>query len=679
MPSSSRRSSRRSPALATFGALVCTLLAAPSPLHAAPPPRRAPPLAPRVAPSAAWTASVTGAWRLPTPGEQVAFLDARHLVVLPYTSDLANRPMLVSLDSGAVAPLAPVLPDNASIANLARVGNRLLAFGAEDHAPAAWQLALQASPGGPTLVATALDPPAGPSGPPADYPGVIVSPDDRWIIWCPIDRPPTLRDAATLRIARTLTVPSCKRPAFPSLERVRLGDDEVELGSGEAHPAAGELRQLVGPRRRALEVQGDYRQLAVVREGKRITQQAFEFDDDVRWTSDGVAISLTRTALSLRPAADGTPRTMRPRLRYSFRRTFAVSSSHAAILDGPVLELVDLTTGESKAAEGNLAATNALVPFDGGVASAAERLRLWRAGQLAAEEDADVSILRATTSRLVAIDGWQQVWLWDPASNLRRALGQVDAIIDAFLTTAGEDVWFGTQYTLEHSSGGQPARTQARFRIGLAPLAFHPRGLFALGEEPDLLHLAEFGSGRARRWRLAKHCSFVPDGLLPDRMVLRGLSDLHVIDLESGSDVSFEFSTSRTPDVAVSTIGDLALANEDMLMLWRPGEDQVRRHVLALPQGALVTTVRFSLDGQSLAIGLSNGGILYFLVAGLRSHGQVFPAESSSRSCLDGSAQPESFAQLGLVVDGGAAPAKAQPKAPAKAQPKGQPKAQIVQ
>ncbi len=662
MPSSSRRS----PTLTTFGALVGTLLAAPSPLHAAPPPRRAaPPGAPAI-PSAVWTASLAGAWRLPSPGEQVAFLDARHLVVLPYASDLSNRPMLVSIDRGTVAPLTPLLPDSATITNLARVGNRLLAFGAEDDRLAAWQLSLQASSGGPTLVATALDPPAGPSGRPADYSGVIVSPDERWIIWCPNDSPPTLRDAATLRIAHPLTVSSCKRPAFPSLDRVRLGDDEVELGSGEVHPAAGELRQLVGPRRRVLEVQGDYRQLAVVRDGKRVVQQPFEFDDDVRWTSDGVAISLTRTALSLRPAADGTPRTMRPRLRYSFRRTFAVSSTHAAILDGPVLELVDLTTGESKIAEGNLAGTAAIIPFDGGVASAADRLRLWRTGQLASEEDADVSVLRATASRLVAIDGGQQVWLWDPASNLRRALGQVDAIIDAFLTTAGDDVWFATQYTLEHSRGGQPARTQARFRIGLAPLAYHPRGLLALGEEPDLLHLAELSSGRARRWRLAKYCSFVPDGLLADRMVLRGLSDLHVIDLQSGSDLSLEFSAARTPDVAVSPIGDLVLTNEDMLMLWRPGEDQVRRHFLALPQGALVTAVRFSLDGQSLAIGLSNGGILYFLVSELRSRGQVFPAEPTSRSCLDGNAQPESFAQLGLMVEGGAAPAKAQPKAQIK-------------
>lgn len=601
-----------------------------------------------------WTTPTAGPWRLPMPGDQVAFLGARHAVVLATSPSTPNAPMLVDLTTGNVAPLLKLVPDDAGFLHLARIGNRLIAFGLDANVSAAWTLTVQASPkdGERALVATSLDPPPPPAGTAAEGPGVIVSPDERWLIWCHIDGPPTLRDAATLRVLRTLQVASCASPSFTAPNRVRLGDEEVELPSGMVRATPEEISQRAGPRRRVLEIRGDYQKLDTVYDGKKIVQRPFElYRDDLQWTPDGVAISLSREALSLRPAADGSPRTMRPRLRYGFRRIFAVSNGHALIVDGVSLELVDLNSGESKSPEGNLDTASAVVPFGGSVVSGADRLRVWRAGQQVSEEDAEIAQLRTTATRLIALDTSQQVWLWDPATNLRRLLGLVDSVSDAFLTTFGEDVWFGTQYTLEHSRAGQPARPQARFRVGLTPLAYHPRGLLALGEDPDLLTVADLASGRARQWRLAAQCELVRESLSAQRFIVRGLSDLHVVDLDGGELQIFETPGQGYPYLTESSNEDVAFAADDnTLIVWHVGDDNARQIQVPLPEDDAVRALRFSQDGQTLALGSTNGAVISVALAELRQSGQRIPMPRSQKSCFHGEPKPVSFVELGLLV-----------------------------
>jgi hypothetical protein len=658
------RSARRA-AIAMTAVTMSLAPTAPSAAAApAAPSAAAAPAAPPIG-AASWTASTTGPWRLPTPGRQIAFLDARHAVVRPRAEGLANRLMTVELATGAVSPALAVVGETATIHQLVRIGHRLLAFGIDDEAPAAWEFSLPAQPGA-ELTATSITVPPGHVGRVADdVPIVAVSPDERWLIWCHAASPPTLREAATLRVVRELDVASCKRPTFSSNDRVVLGDQEVELPTGTVR-LAKEQRRIAGPRGRVLETQGPYRQLAIVTEGKRVLQQLFEIDDELRWTPDGVAVSLTRAALSLRPGPGGEPRTVRPRLVFSYRRDFAVSSSLALILDGAALEAVDLTSGESRGPAGNTAAIAAIVPFDGGLAAASDRLRLWRAGAVAAEENVELTSLRATRTRVVAVDQSLLVWLWDPPSGQRRVLGQADAIIDPMLTTAGDDVWFSTSYTLEHSTAGSPARTLARFRLGLTPVAFEPRGRLALLEDPELLHVADLAAGRARTWHLGLFCSVLPDGLTAGRLYLQSLSKLHVVDLDGGRPTStIELPSDEGQQLAITPGGDVVLATGAKLMLWSPGEAKLLAWPVPIPEGATISALRLSADGSVAALGYSTGAVALVPLAEVRKSGVAQPIELTEDPCLVGAPKATTFLSLGLTLPAGSPPATpASPTAP---------------
>lgn len=654
--------------LCSFAALATAARPAPSPSSPAPQPGRAGARLDEPT-SAAWVASGDGPWRLPLRGGQVGFLDARRAVVTAFRSIYANSLMTIDLGSGAVSEPVEVMSEGAEMQRLLRIGNRLLAFGVEDNLPAAWQL------GGDPIAATAIAVPAGVVGRPADdSPQVLASPDERWIVWCSESGPPTVRDPDTLRVLHQLNVLSCRDARFVSPSRVVLGGQQVELTTGAVSAAEGKPIVYAGPRQRVLTVEGEYLQSATVQHGGRVVQQRMAFDGQPRWTPDGVAIVRTRDALSLRPGPGGEPRTMRPRLdSFSLFTDFVVSAQHAILLDGHSVELIDLRTGEHRYAAGNLSSADDVAALGDTVASASDRLRLWRGGKLVAEEELEATVVRAAGDRLAIIDDARRVWLWSPAGGLLRHLGKLDRLFDAMLWTRDDDVWFATSYTLEHSKAGAPARPIARFRNELTVAAFDPQGKLALLEESELLHLADLTAlqrrgqpAMARTWKLEKNCSVLVDGFGYGRLVLHAGSDVYVIDPEGvRPTLSAELPYFDGVAMTIKMGGEVVMASGDKLVVWRAGEPDAAVWQMPVPAGTSPSSVRISPDGENVAVGTSMGAVVRVPLAEARAAPRV-AVNAPSSPCVLGAPKATSFASLGLERPAGpkATPNAAPPAAP---------------
>lgn len=642
------------------------------------PPAQLSPSAEDAPPVSLWRASSPGAWRLPNVGHQVVIVDADRAVMRLLHN---NQLLLVDLTTGAVSPPLRVFPEESDIDHLVRVGSRVLAFGSEDDRPAVWRLEWSSDPVAP-LSAVKLAAPTGPLGSTTTLStAVAVSPDQRQLVWCSGLGPPTLRDAASLRVLRVLRVASCFETTFLTAARVRFDDQEVHLltGAVKEHDSSRVLR--AGPAGSVLASRADrFGPVTVTRRGE-VVQQPFELDGDVRWTPDGVAIALNRESLTLRPRADGVSRTVRPRLGREAYRTFDVDERRALILCGATLELIDLETGESQTAEGNLSQVQDAVPLAGdgpsagGVVTAGDSLRAWSAAMrpdakasISREEiDPDIVALRPAGDDVLLLDGYERLWRWDPASGTRRFLGKPRRFGAPVVASAGDDVWFGAELSVERAIGGEPARSVARYRHGLELVAIQPLGRSGpraqlVWHEPDvtladnrqagaLLHFADLERGAAYAWPLTAGCTPVPEGLAAGRVVLQELLSLHALSVSGGLPLSVKLPGLADAPPTVSPGGEVAIVVDGALLLWRPDARLLSSFPLGLPDAAEVTSLRYSADGAHLAIGTSSGEAILVAAAEARSRGAALPVRDPYEPCVVGTTLPSSFARLGLTVN----------------------------
>lgn len=632
-----------------------------------------------------WRTSPPGPWRLPNFGRQVVIADAERAVVRLLDG---NHLLLIDLTTGAVGPPLRVFYKESSVDHLVRVGSRVLAFGSEDDRPAVWQLEWSTDPVAP-LVAIKLAVPAGPLGAAPLSSGLAVSPDQRQLIWCSGLGPPTLRDAASLRVLRVLRVTSCFETTFLDEHRARFDDQEVNLLTGAVKEYDARRVLQTGPAGSVLVSRTDrFGPVTVTRRGE-VIQQPFELDGEVRWTPDGFAIALNREHLTLRPRADGVSRTARPRLGRDAYRTFDVDGRRALILSGSTLELIDLETGESQTAEGNLSQVQDAVPIAGdgrserGAVTAGDRLRVWRSptrsgaptsrwpatsSVLSREEaDPDVVALRPAGDDVLVIDGNDRLWRWDPASGARRFLGTPRRFAAPVVASAGDDVWFGAELAVERSTSGEPARTVARYRHGLELIAIQPLGRSGpraqlVWHEEDvaladnhragaLLHFADLERGAAYAWPLTEGCKPVADGLAAGRVVLHEPLSLHAHPISGGQPFSVRLPGLADTTPAVSTGGEVAVVIDGALLLWRPGDREMASLQLGLPEGAEATSLRYSGDGADLAIGTSSGEAIVVAASEARRRGSALPVRGTDQPCMVGTTLPSSFARLGLTVN----------------------------
>lgn len=615
--------------------------------------------APPTAPSpATWIASAAGPWRLPSRGRGVTILDDRRAAVTLWPGDDAHRLMLVDLVTGATSPPRDVVPAGSTISFLRRVGDRVLAFGktGADNRLAIWQLSID------PLAAVPLHVPSGRTTRATDHGAnragragrtheVVVAPDGATFLWCAPASVPTLRDAHSLAVVRFLPELPCEDPRFTADDRLVLGDREVNLRTGAARPLRkprGAPSHFAGPRGHHLTVSDELLPVASVRNADGVTQREFPFSPPLRWTPDGVAIALTEDqSLSLRPDREGRPRSAKLRGVVTALSELDVDANQAILLDGAMLEHVDLRSGAVRGPDGNRDAVVDLLPYRGGVAVLADELRMWRPGGPTVAEPLSGALLQSVPalSRIAVLDNSSALWLWDPATNQRRKLTEGRGLLFAPLAARGDSVWLGVEGALLRSTAGGPAQRWLSFPAELRPAAIDPDGRAVWLDDHDRLHLAELATRSARTYPLRDECRVLPTlALAAGQLALATLDGVVFLD---------PHGEPRRPDlpaerykIAIGPDGTLWLAGDASLTAWRPDEPRATVWPTGVPAGASVTAVAIDPDGRELAIGYDTGALVYVTAAHALARGQRRDVTTApDDSCL-GPGEPASFEAL---------------------------------
>ena len=336
-----------------------------------------------------WTAGVVPAWRAPAAIMDLVALDDQRALALMAGGHVA----VIDLASGAVTQ-APGGTDAGRALKLVRAGQRIIAYGVRGTAAAAWSI----EPASLAIAPLPLSEPA--AG--VDTTGrvaITASPDGAQVLTCSGDRWPTLRDAGTLAAVRVFTgLAGCDRPRFVDAGHVQLERAErdgpaqiVDLATGATTAvAAGAAVVVPGPGGRTATNKGR----AVTVRGADGAQASYQtvFSNPI-WLGDGSAVVATahgrvtvlaaapgqalRTVELPAPVAALAPIPGTPRLVFQLGR-------HR-------LGVIDSTTGAVTTAAGaNLGGVAKIAALDGAVVSTADRLRVWRRGQLATTSAAGV-------------------------------------------------------------------------------------------------------------------------------------------------------------------------------------------------------------------------------------------------------------------------------------------------
>lgn len=624
--------------------------------HESPATARAP--APAAAPTqpsppATWIASAAGPWRLPSHGRDVTILDDRRAAVTLWSRADAHRLMLVDLVTGATSPPRDVVPEGDSISFLRRLGDRVLAFGEAgvDDRLAVWQLA------GYPLTATPLHVPSGRARRTPHRTGrvprtqdVVVAPDGATFLWCAPDGA-TLRDARSLAVIRFLPDLPCDDPRFTATDRLVLGEKELDLRTGAARTLRkprGAPAHFAGPLGHRLTVSDDLLPVASVRNADRVTQREFFFWPPLRWTPDGVAISLTEDlSLSLRPDREGRPRKAKLSSVVTRMSGLDVDVNQAILVDDAQLEHVDLRSGSVRGPDGNRRAVVDLLPYRGGVAVLADELRLWSPTGPTVTEPLRGSLLQPVPalSRVAVLDESGALWLWDPATNQRRKLTEGSRLTFAPLAARGDSVWLGVEGAILRSTAGGPAQSWLTFPTELRPTAIDPAGRVVWFDDRDRLHLAELSPRRARTYQLRDECHLLPTLALAAGQLAIATFD-GVVFLDPQGEPRRPDLPAERYEIAIGPDGTLWLASDTTLTAWRPGAPSATVWPTGVPAGVSVTAVAIDPEGRELAIGYDTGALVYVTAEHARALGQRRDVTTApDDSCL-GPGEPASFDEL---------------------------------
>jgi serine/threonine protein kinase len=595
-----------------------------------------PPRPPRTTPSgeplptsttplpAAWRASQGGAWRLPTRGRDVVILDQRRAAVMPWADAERSRLMTVDLDTGAVTPPAPLVPLGATIDAVRRVAGRAVAFGSVGELGAAWELA------GTPLTAWRLEvPQAGRSVDPHRAPAVVVSPDGTQLLWCDPRTAPTVRDGITLAILHELPASSCADAHFTSAHELALGEVVLDLRTGRRRPGHQAKRapdaHHAGPGGHVLVCLHGSRIADVVGPNGEPTQASLLVEDRLRWTPDGVAISLTEKGLGLRPTNAYEDRVLPLGRLPSADDTFDVDAERAVVLSGALVEVIDLRSGARRGAAANRDRVHAVAPYRGTVLALSDQLRLFaEEGPLTSDVrrgDAVRAVPELGQFAMRGDDG--ALWLWDPTDHSRRQLTSGLPSDRWTVAARGDRVWFGAEATVVRSVGGEPAQPWLPLRQGLVVVALEPEGRVA-ALEGEHLHLIDLEAGAVQTWRRSGDCLRQPAVALGGgRLALVAAG--HAVLVESDG-IAYHLEVPGPIDqLALTSDGAVVVAHGGEVLFWPRGQRNASAWPTGIPAGARVTALGLDERGEELALGYDTGAVVYAPVAELRGRGSARP------------------------------------------------------
>ena len=303
-------------------------------------------------------------------GSQVLIADATHALV----RTALGRVMVLSLETGIAEPPVDIVQDSANLDVLVRVGNRIFGFGTDVMRPAAWEITM--SP----LAARIIDIDDPDPTTPTDRSSweAVASADGSRILVCTPDRYPVVRDLRKrLASVKVIMDAVCGDPYFLDRDHIAFADrtTTVEVGIADNTRVMKTFYDPIvfrGPNGRTMTKLGDRYTL-------RDAKGAVLFDEDdyhfgpLRWTSDGRAVSLRLSELSVRPKVPNLTRVPLP----FDANVFDIDDRVAVLVTGHQVMLVNLATGAVKRPEGN---SRSMAVGGGTVIVNTDRVRVFAGG-----------------------------------------------------------------------------------------------------------------------------------------------------------------------------------------------------------------------------------------------------------------------------------------------------------
>jgi hypothetical protein len=561
-----------------------------------------------------WTASMGGPWRLPAYGYDVVVVpgDAHAIVRTSW-----REAVVVDLATGAVGPIAPLVT-GAVVEQLARVGDRVLALGARDGAPAAWSISV-----GP-LAATPIDLAPVPAGKPAKgLAGIAVSPDGSRLFVCSGMTWPVLRDAQTLAAVKVFEqLDLCREPVFSDDTHVLFKTStpvllDLTTGATLETSAKGPYR-IAGPNGRGLTVT-DYSKWQFS-DGTGQSLGSARGYGHPRWLADGSGVYSTALgALSIQPVGGDARKIALPMAGWVSRAALTASGG-AVLLSGYVMAAVDLATGAIRTADGNVGMVSAVAPRGGLVIAASDRVRAWGPAGLVANGEAGVVAFTAApvTEPVITLSA-TTIARWEPVTGDRVVIRELEDLAST-IDRAGDRVVYDDGPSLFQSVRGRPPSRWFRFRDDLILAAIDIDSDRVAWTGDQSFHVADLDRGAM--W------SFCSDGnrlvFDPDPARARaGVDDslsIQLYDLAErralgGVELDDRF---LGPWAFLPGADELVIASEHDVVVWKPGANTA----LAWATGDTSDPSALAIDptGAELAIGYNDGGVRWIDLRRLREH-----------------------------------------------------------
>ncbi|MBL8621763.1 MAG: hypothetical protein JNK64_10680 [Myxococcales bacterium] len=591
---------------------------APPPVDAPPPPDAPPP----TALDWMWIAGDVAAWRAPAPVRDLVVLDDRRALGLAALGTLVT----FDLTTGAVTTQRVDFGKGGRPTRLVRAGARFIAYGQIGKDAAAWSV----EPATLAITALPLADPAGPGA--AGLSNLAVSPDGAQVFTCSDDRWPTLRDAKTMAAVKVFTgVAGCKDPQFADAGHVRVGRVDgkearlLDLAAGTVTTeVAGAAVSVPGPGKRRAELQRGAVTLLGA-DGKPTASYKTTLVSSA-WLGDGSAlVSATSDGLTVLPAAPGQAlRTVD--LPARAQRVVAIPGTSRLVAQfGPHrLGVIDVATGQVvTAADANLAAVGKLAALDGAVASGAERLRVWRAGQLAATSPirAIAEAIDFDSGRPLYVGSFDGVLDVDPATGATEVFDP-DATSTALDRHRDRLAWDRDDRVMLQVGDGRPTPWLRRKDVYFVLDIDVATGRIALNDDdafyvarPDRgqlfgFHPFDCGTPTYLTLERGRERAFSYDGVtvhLYDTAKKKGLGGLELVD------DNIEATAFIPGSPALALVGEA-------IYLWDPG----KRSVVAWPlpaerDGFSATSIAVDPAGTQIAVGFADGAVLWVQLAALRA------------------------------------------------------------
>lgn len=571
-----------------------------------------------------WTASTSPAWRLPDYAFDVAVVAGDRLAVIR----TGGRELAVlDLTTGELTAPAEVIAAPASIESMVRVGDRIVAFGvgADAGTPAAWTITASVAQ---VAAAPLALPDPGATNDDTSRAAAVVSPDGTRILVCSPRHPPVVRDAATLAVVQVVPggVP-CTDPVWADAGHIQYGGTDpqaIELATGVATVLSRrDPFTYGGPGGRSLTVSDYTTWTFTAAAGAAPTSVEVHGIGFPHWLPDGSAVvSVGLGRLDVQPTSGGAGQLITLPAD-DLPSHLAITPAVVVLVFGYYVIAVDLATGSTHTAAGNVGPPVQVAPRAGLVIAATDRIRAWQNGALIANgEDGVIGFAADPPTQPIATLGRDTIALWEPTTGDHHLVDELSEIGTMIARGGDRTVYDDGQALWRIKRGAAPA-PWFKFRDDLMLAGLDPAAGRVAWYTNDVFFVADVNRGDVYAF-CSPGMSVHFDPGRPTILIEDGVG-FQLYDLAAKQPTTrIEFDDLYGVATFIGATGDLAIAGDDELVIWSAATKTAvgwKTGGRAIPPVAIASDVA----GAELAIGYADGSVRWASIAGLRAHATARP------------------------------------------------------